>query len=582
VLNRDERPSSHTDVHAPSSGRRGVIGWLKANRSSARLAFVLRVFSMGINALMSLWWTRVFLHVLGDAVYGLFLSFQGATRLAGLGDFGLSGAVAVRSGQMLGRGEEQKLRPFLASARSALLLMAVVLGAGFAALSPWLPRWLDFEPARGAGSLTLLFAVGGATITVGLLLGYFQSLNAGYATVTWPIVPMLFFSQLTMVGQWILAVLGAPLWVQALAVLGGLACQTLMLQWLLRLAHPWLGEFLPLSFDRKVWRELLTASGWVYLYSLGSLVFSTTDRLLINAGFGSAAVPSYVMNYKACELAMQVIFSASAIGLSKINLWIASPDLTLQARAREVLQQLMIFETFVGTLCALGYLAFNNLFISHWIGARYHVSSALQWAFAINLAVTTAGDAGIQVAGLCGRNGLRTAGLAIGLSGLLNLGLSFISMKLGSITGIAYATVVAQILLSGFLGWHTCRYVGLAPGRWILRACVLPFGVVAFGAVLHWRIGSRTWTEAGLLAALFTVLALVQARVLGINSKLIRHELALLRSIVSGYDRQDVLKNARMVYRQQRWKGLPHCIAMILYAEPCAACRPPISVILYA
>ena len=116
--------------------------WLMANRSSARLAFLLRIVSMAISSVMGFFWTPFFVRVLGDAVYGTFLSFQGATRLAGLGDFGLSGAVTVRIGQMIGRGEMDRLREFLASARTVIFLTAVSIGAVFCVMAPWLPGWL--------------------------------------------------------------------------------------------------------------------------------------------------------------------------------------------------------------------------------------------------------------------------------------------------------------------------------------------------------------------------------------------------------------------------------------------------------
>lgn len=99
-----------SDAAAP---RRWTRAWFLANRSSARLAFVLRLVAMGIGSVMGFIWTPLLVQSMGDAVYGTFLSFQGALRLAGLGDFGLSGAVAVRTGQMIGRGETDKLQAFL-------------------------------------------------------------------------------------------------------------------------------------------------------------------------------------------------------------------------------------------------------------------------------------------------------------------------------------------------------------------------------------------------------------------------------------------------------------------------------------
>src|SRR5262245_15586409 len=123
----------------------GWIRWLVANRSSARLAFILRLFSMAVNSIMGFGGTPLLTTVLADRMYGTYASFQSALRLAGLGDFGIASAVSFRTGQMIGRGETDRLRPFLASARTVLLFLAVVLTVLFCALSPFLPAWMRFE-----------------------------------------------------------------------------------------------------------------------------------------------------------------------------------------------------------------------------------------------------------------------------------------------------------------------------------------------------------------------------------------------------------------------------------------------------
>ena len=513
------------------TSREKTIAWLMTNRTSARLAFLLRVGTMGISSLMGFIWTPLFVQALGDAVYGTFLSFQGATRLAGLGDFGLAGAVTVRTGQMVGRGEMDRLRPFLESARTVLLLMAIVLGTVFCVLAPWLPGWLDFKQPAGAGSLTLLFVVGGVGIMVSLLVGYLNGLNLAYATVTWPILPALVLSQLALLGQWTIARMGLPLWLQAIAPFVSGCLHALVLWWMLKAAHPWLGQILPLRFDGAVWRNLVATSGWVYLYSIGNLVFTTTDRLLINAGFGPAAVPPYLFNYKLCETAIQLIASAAFVGQAKINLWIHSPDAALQDRARSAVRRLLLFESLFGTAAALGYLAINNQFINVWVGEEYQRPATLQWAFALTLAITMGGNAGIQIAALCGPGGLRNGGIAIGVAALLNFVLSFIAMKLGSINGIAYATVLAQSLVSLYLARYTSRHLRVPTGWWVVRAWVLPVASVALLAALHFQIGSNDWKAIGLLLLGAAALVVAQARIAGVTLDFIRHEWNILRQM---------------------------------------------------
>jgi O-antigen/teichoic acid export membrane protein len=506
--------------------------WLIANRSSARLAFVLRLVAMGVGSVMGFIWTPLLIRAMGDAVFGTFMSFQGALRLAGLGDFGLSGAVGVRTGQMIGRGDTDHLQPFLASARMILMLMAVALGLAICFLAPWLPHWLDFQDTSGAGSLPMLFIIGGVTMTVGMLCGYFNGLNLANATVTWPIVPVLVMTQLTMLGQWLLARAGAPLWMQSVPAMLGLAAQGLMFWWMLKITHPWLGRIFPLRVDPQVWRNLMATSGWVYLYALGHAVFSATDRLLINSGFGPEAVPPYLFNFKLCELALSVVVSASFVGQAKINMWIANPAPESQERSRQAVQRLLLFQSLLGTCFALGYLAVNNWFVKVWVGEAYQMPSMLQWAFALTLAITAGGDAGIQIAGLCGPRGLRIAGAAIGGAALVNLGLSFVAMKFGSINGIAYATVVAQSGLSLYLARFTARHLGLSFRTFAIQAWLLPVVGVALLAALHAQIGSADWRTIGILLVGAALLIVIQCRLAGVNRSVFAQEWSLIQGML--------------------------------------------------
>ena len=128
-----------------------ITSWLQRNRTSVRMAFVLRMVAMAVGSVFGLIWTRLLLRAMGDPLLGLFQDFQALTRLGGLGDLGIAGALTLTAGAMLGRREENGLRNLLASARSLFLLIAVGLGASICRLVSWMPRWFNFDvvPNRG-------------------------------------------------------------------------------------------------------------------------------------------------------------------------------------------------------------------------------------------------------------------------------------------------------------------------------------------------------------------------------------------------------------------------------------------------
>src|SRR5262245_54298801 len=148
-LNTPSKIASPPSAAAKSRGER-LKDWIKANRTTVRLAFILRLMSMVVSSVMSLICTRLLLRAMGDPAYGLFMTFLGVTRLGGLGDLGITGALASRTGRAVARGEEESLHQLVAGARSLMLMFALGLSLIFLVLSPWLPQWLGFQPVPGS------------------------------------------------------------------------------------------------------------------------------------------------------------------------------------------------------------------------------------------------------------------------------------------------------------------------------------------------------------------------------------------------------------------------------------------------
>jgi len=334
--------------------------------------------------------------------------------------------------------------------------------------------------------------------------------------------------------HWRLALLHAPLWLQLLPYLGS-AMVLLVLAWaMLKWSHSWLGDLWPLKYDREQWKTLASASGWVYLISVGTVIYFTTDRLVIGAVMGSAVIPTYQANYKACELFMTLIVTAAFVGFPKITQWIASPHEADRQRLLVELNRLSVFEIVLGCGAVLGYLAFNNLFVRVWLDKAHQAPLAWQFAFAANLAVTVGGNAGIQLSTRAGNKGLKLAGVAVAGTGLLNLGLSILSVKLGSIAGVAGATVVAQSISSICLGTVTCRYLNISATRWIARCWFLPVCLTLAAAGLKLLFPQSTVVHLSVLCGCYALLFVVVGWLAGMNRDLIRVELAHARVLFGG------------------------------------------------
>lgn len=510
-----------------------MVSWLQANRTSVRLAFLLRMAAMTAGIFLSLIFTRLLLRAMGDSVYGLFLAFQNITRLGGLGDLGLSGAVALIVNLRLGKGEDEDLRNLLASARTLFLVFALGLCALFMALSPWLPHWTGFREVTGSGSMRLLFLCGGLGIAMFVLAGYFAALNYAYGTVTWPIIPTLILSQaLSPFLQWRLALHGEPLWVQYFTYIFTTTLTALVAWLMLKASHPWLGDLLPLDRNREHWKKLAAFSGWSYLANLGGVIYFVSDGLVINAWIGPAIIPSYQANYKICALAVTLVVTASVVSFPKITRWISSREPADRARVRAEMNRLNAFQTALGCAIALGYLVLNNWFIRLWLGSAYVGPWAWQAAFACNLVITTAGQVGMQANVSCGENALRRYGLAVGGTGLLNLALSIVAAYYHSPAWVAIATDIAQLILSISANWFVAGFVGLPRASWLLKTCIVPTALVLLAALLRLWIPAETLLQIGILLAAYAVLFLAICASAGFTWRLLRSEIDTLRSML--------------------------------------------------
>ena len=502
--------------------------WLWRQRNSTRLAFLLQIISRVLSGLLGLVWTKLLLEAMGRPLFGVFTVFQKVASLGGLGDLGLGGAIGIQAGQHLGRGEVDHLRAFLAGARTIFLLLAALTGLGFLVFSPWLPAWLKFPALPGTGSLTALFMVGAAAVTLLILSSYAGNLNYACGNVVWPVVPMFVLWQAASLAQWLLARQHAPLSWQFVPHVVMSAIMLLLTWSFVRLSHRALADLFPLRLDWPLLRGLLERSFWIYLCGLGNLIYTATDQILIQAGFGPAEVPRYELNNKLCSLVFFAVVAAGYVSAPKITQWLASPAPEDRARAVTEAGRLSRFQSLLGCATALGYLFINDLFMEKWFGADLLAPLWWQAAFAANLVVTAATDVPLQVTNRLSAQGLRLAGLMIGITATLNLALSFLSMKLGSIGGIALATTLAQTLLSVVLIRHVCRKLETPWLPWLLKTCALPLGVVAVATALRFWWPVDSWSHAALLAGSYLLIILAFMRVIGFDAAFLRDEVRRL------------------------------------------------------
>jgi O-antigen/teichoic acid export membrane protein len=432
----------------------------------------------------------------------------------------------------LAKDEEREGRDFLANARGVFLVLAILLGVTLGLLAPLLGPTLGFSTDSNAYSVSALFWVGGAGLALTIIGGYFNSLNYAHGNVVWPVLPAFVLTQASFLAQWLLARSGAGLWQILGAGVVLSAVGVFVAVWMLRVSHSWLGHLRPLTFRWRAFASLGSSGFWFSLCAVSGLIYVATDRLLISAGFGAEYVPAYRNNFKLCELAVMLINTASLVALPAILRRLLSAARDVQASGRDGLIRLQRIQVVAAVAFGVSFICFNDLFMMWWLGPRYVIPLTWQVAFALNAAFTMSGEMSIQVLPRFEGAALRRAGITCAAAGLLNLGFSYIAMRLGSILGIAAATVVAQTLASAATAVFVCRSVSLEWNTWMARTWLLPAVALLMVTLVRARLAPDSLARVFILGSACIGVTLVSARVLGLRWKTLVDEVARIRTPV--------------------------------------------------
>lgn len=508
-----------------------IAQWFRENRQSPRAAFALRAVCMGLNALLGICWTRWLLRSFGQTNYGIYMSFLGFLGLACVGEFGMGGAVAVRTTQLLASGELEELQRFHGMARRLFLQLSLLITGGALALSPWLPRWLGFTSSPSAGSMSALFLVGAASIGIAIYVSYLNNATYAVGSVMWPILPAFLLGQGTVAVQWAMASLRQPLWMVQLAVvvlsLAGLIASLLIY----RHSHAIFAAPSPaLPITRPRLGELAVTTFWSYLFGLASLVYTFTDRLIVNAFLGPESVPVLLLNAKLCELATNLIITASAVAMPALVMRLLQPGETERAGAQSAAWRLGRIQGLLGVAAALGYLWINDWFVLHMYGRPILAPAALEEALAASLLLGANLDVYVQLSGRLNQAGLRLTAIMVAGSALLNLAFSLLAAGwLHWLPGVAWATCLAQAGLLIVLGSYLQRRQSLfEKQRVVLVGFLWPLLFLGLGAAV------RRWLISGSLISMLEIgaaylgLVLLYVSVVGPGWRDLREEAALV------------------------------------------------------
>jgi O-antigen/teichoic acid export membrane protein len=251
----------------------------------------------------------VVLHRLGAAEYGLWMIATAMISAGGIIASGFCDANIGRVAYLRGRGDAERIAETVRSILSINLVLGLIMAVLTWTAASWLASRIGashltpprecLAAIRVASVAILLRAI--ETAGVSTLRGFEQYRITTQISTATRLLTLGTAAVLALLGQRTVSILFAT----AAFLLLGACIQLLQLGKLMGRVSLW-----P-KFQREETRLLLTFGFFAWLQSLGGVIFSQADRILLGASLGAIAVAPYAL----CVQFAQPIFGLTASGL---------------------------------------------------------------------------------------------------------------------------------------------------------------------------------------------------------------------------------------------------------------------------
>ncbi|MCC5790910.1 MAG: oligosaccharide flippase family protein [Opitutales bacterium] len=363
------------EIKAPEArvSRKKAAGW--------HLFFSYTTVAYGI--ISGLVMVPLYLRFIPYELYGAWLATGNILNWVLVVDPGLSTVIMQRVGQSYGA---DRLNAVGAYALSGLLLTAIiVLGVILVGLimAPHIAGWVNLLEADLARTLQINFVLGliagGITLfafSVGVVnLGLQRSFAHGMVFLTANLLTLAVTIVLLFKGFGLYAISLGLLTRALVFSLGGAGYM------LCRLKR----EAIHLNFQRATMREMLGLLSFTSLGKIGGLLSKNMDAFLIARFLGPDKVPIYILTRRGMEVAITMLgrtgnaFSPSLSHLS------GESD---PGKMRFILNRLLYINLWILGLAFGGFLAFNEGFITVWVGQELFAGSVVSTLFCLFMVLT--------------------------------------------------------------------------------------------------------------------------------------------------------------------------------------------------
>lgn len=478
------------------------------SRTSRALKGTLTSFlQYGLQIIFQVALAPIVLRVAGQETLGAYAILMQALGYLALMDLGFSGAVNRFLPQAHGYDDEGvRFREILCTFRTFALFSNLVYAALCLLLSVWIGPLLHLSPALESQSRLGLYGIAVWAIIRTPLVVYgpaliaTQNLSAANLIGTLGnLVRLLGSLALVSLGFGLLGLIFANICAEVLIM--SLQGRT----FLRRYPRIQLSWKMP---DRILFWEMFVFGAQALLINISWRLTSQTDNLVVGYLHGAAAASIYYTTQMPATLIYTAVTRLAANSAPAIN------ELYARKKTESLQRSYLQLHRYTWLLilpAAIGVVFLYKPMISLWVGAGQYAGNSMAIALAIFAALISIEHCNYCFVMATGR--IRFLSVLTISEGVVNLILSLILGKYLGLSGVMWATVIANLQTSAYLQWRGLRDVDLSWGNYgtqVLTRLLWPT-IIGFALLFTfaWQIQINTWLTLCTQISIFALVYLL-------------------------------------------------------------------------
>jgi O-antigen/teichoic acid export membrane protein len=419
-----------------------LIGRARERQRRIALTALASALARAIGLLTNLITVPLAIGYLGGERYGLWMTITSLVAMLSFLDLGIANGLISAIGEAHGRNDREEVRRYISAATCMLSLSCVILLGLFALAYPWLPwqRLLNVKDAStahdgamAAATLVTCFALG---LPLSLVWRIHAGFQEGFEAALWGAAG----SVVSLVGVVLMIVLRESLpWLVAASAAGPLLA-ALANGVVLSLRRPWLRPHLS-SITSNAVRRVFRQGLLFFAIHLTMVIGYQSDNYVIAQVLGPAQVTQYAVPLYLFNLAPLLL------NLALAPLWPAYAEAAACGDAdwvRRTLKRSVNLALLVTGPPALILVLFGAPIMHLWVGDKVVPTFELLLALGLLSMIMAISNALSMF-----MNGLNFLGLQViggSIMAVANIGLKIVLAREIGVSGVAYATAVAQVL----------------------------------------------------------------------------------------------------------------------------------------